>query len=79
MPREDFKPGWWFPLNSRKAHYMVDDFTIRSLCGKWGALTYTIPTEDYNHDSGDNCATCKKKLVKLQEKKAGEVKCQKTV
>lgn len=49
--------GWWWPGNSRKAHYFGTDG--RSLCGKWLALS--AEREDDNHDSPDNCATCARK------------------
>lgn len=60
--------SWWFPLNSRKAHYFDDDFdngTI-SLCKRWMKLG-NAPLEDDNHKSADNCKEC----MKLREKRDG--------
>ena len=50
--------GWAWPLNSRKAHYFND---CRSLCGK---MLFFGKTEQGNDNSPDNCAACKKKLLK---------------
>lgn len=50
--------GWGFPLNSRKAHYFVDTF---SLCRKMGF--YRGDLEQGNNNSPDNCAECRKRLA----------------
>lgn len=52
--------GWWWPLNSKKAHYMVQG---RSLCGRWLKLGNSSMLELGNHDSLDNCVTCRRKLA----------------
>jgi hypothetical protein len=57
--------GWWWPQNSRKAHYIIKG---ESLCGKWMCLGKPL-LEDGNHASPDNCAACKRKFFKMQEKK----------
>ena len=55
--------GWWFPANSRKAHYMMG---TRSMCGKWSTLG--VPTagmySDELHNSPDNCAECRRRRDK---------------
>jgi hypothetical protein len=51
--------GWWWPLNSKKAHYIGADG--RSLCGRWLHLGSTAVLEDHSHHSKDNCAECKKR------------------
>jgi hypothetical protein len=48
--------GWGWPGLAKKAHYFEDDY---ALCGKW---LFTGATVDSNHDSPDNCATCRRKL-----------------
>jgi hypothetical protein len=48
------KKGWGFPANARKAHYFVDGI---SLCRNWMFFGHA---DDTNHDSIDNCATCKR-------------------
>ncbi len=53
------KKGWGFPINSKKAHYFDGD--SMSLCNRWMFLG---ELEDDNHDSPDNCASCKTKLTK---------------
>ena len=60
------KQGWLILLNAKKAHYFKKDG--RSLCGRW--LTFsTANTEDFNHDSPDNCKSCRSKLVIDEEVK----------
>lgn len=54
--------GWGFPLNSKKAHYFING---QSLCHKW---LYLGALEDTNDDSPDNCAVCRRKLLKIREK-----------
>lgn len=59
--------GWWWPVNSRKAHYMVAG---RSLCGQW--LVLGRPELEQNNDnSPDNCRACVKRLTtrRLKEMK----------
>lgn len=61
MPEK--KEGWWWPSNSKKAHYMLDG---RSLCLKW--MCMGAPTlEQGNDESIDNCAECKKRLKKRKK------------
>lgn len=55
------KQGWWWPLNSRKAHYMVEG---RSLCGRWMCFGTPSELDDDKHDSPDNCAECRRRRVK---------------
>lgn len=57
--------GWVWFLNSRKAHYIGSDG--RSLCGKWAYLGSSF--EQGKDNSPDNCASCKRKLKKLREKR----------
>lgn len=54
--------GWGWPGFSKKAHYFIDG---RSLCGKW---MYLGELEDSNHESSDNCATCKTRHARMQPK-----------
>lgn len=56
------KSGWWLPLNSKKAHYIVSN---RSLCGTWGYLGDGSSLEDKNHDSTDNCGGCRKRYYAM--------------
>ena len=62
--------GWWWPPNSRKAHYFIATDGGRSLCN--GYLSF-IPSviasemEDSDDLSPDNCAKCKK-LVATRRK-----------
>lgn len=60
--------GWWFPANSRKAHYMVG---TRSLCGRWS--TFGKPTPgmyEQGHDELQvNCAECRRRLAKSKAAK----------
>ena len=55
--------GWWFPTNSRKAHYMVG---TRSLCGRW--CRFRLPTRGIYEQGMDNlsvnCAECRRRLAK---------------
>lgn len=46
--------GWGFPALARKAHYFVGSM---SLCRHWWFIGQV---DDTNHDSIDNCATCKR-------------------
>jgi hypothetical protein len=59
--------GWWNPqpYSSRsKFHYVGTD--SRSLCGKWARIDGCI--EDGLDDHPDNCAACRRKLVRLKGK-----------
>ena len=58
-PKEE--RGWWYPSNSKKAHYMVNN---RSLCGKMGAFG-RIVVDDTGDASPDNCAECKRRLATI--------------
>lgn len=62
---ERLAQGWWFALNSRKAHY-YEKGEIRSICGKQMTFGSRPGTEDDNHDSADNCAACKRQLPAVQ-------------
>ncbi len=55
--------GWAWPARSRKAHYFVGG---RSLCGKWGWLGGADTLYDTNHNSSDNCASCKRRRADLK-------------
>lgn len=58
--------GWTWTQNSRKWHYFREK---RAICG--GMLMFVHPSEGYevgNNDSTDNCAACRRKLSKEQEK-----------
>lgn len=56
--------GWWWPANSRKAHYITKQ--RRSLCGKWGCLD---PEAQFDRLpwSLDCCAECLRKWRKRSE------------
>lgn len=54
--------GWGFPVNSRVHHYFVDK---QSLCGKWFYGGEVFREHD---DDPDNCAECKRRLVKRRER-----------
>ena len=60
--------GWKWLFNTRKWHYFVDG---RSLCRKWGTLGVG-GCEDTNHDSPDNCKTCRRALEKKYPEKVPE-------
>jgi len=61
------KEGWAYVHYlygvTRKAHYIKDN---RSLCGRY---IWLGDVEEGKDDSPDNCASCKRKLKKLKEKK----------
>jgi hypothetical protein len=61
---EGNRTGWWFPTNSRKAHFFNDSIT--SLCGKWMCLGSNPHLEPDDKPSKDDCAACRKKLDKLK-------------
>ena len=52
--------GWFWPLNSRKAHWFGDDG--RSLCGKW--MTFSKERDSSEGTSKDDCAECSRKAVR---------------
>ena len=54
--------GWGFPLNMKKGHYF-NNSTI-SLCSR---CMYGGELEDTNDLSDDNCAECKRRVVKLRK------------
>ncbi len=58
--------GWNYLINSPKWHFFKADG--RSLCGRW--LTFARDHHASGDDSPDNCAACKKKVVKLREQAA---------
>jgi hypothetical protein len=51
----DFKTGWAWPINARKAHFYVDS---ASLCRRYTLFGGTV--ELGNDSSPDNCKTCRK-------------------
>lgn len=60
------REGWNWLFNSSKWHYFREG---RSLCGKW----MTLGNPEYqqgNDNSPDNCAACKRKLLKEREQYA---------
>lgn len=61
--------GWGGLVNSRKWHYFKG---IKSLCGRWMCLSL-VDLEQGNDDSPSNCAACRKKLKKLQEKEKKKI------
>ena len=62
-----YNKGFWFwPANSRKAHfYMTDN---RSACGKWAHLGEVVKTSD-RHDphSSDDCQSCTSRVRAANE------------
>lgn len=59
------KPGWGKSPASRKWHYFHHTENGLSLCG--GIGFYFGPTEEGGDTSPDNCAKCRKGLIKLRE------------
>ncbi|MCW8128938.1 MAG: hypothetical protein KIS92_01010 [Planctomycetota bacterium] len=58
--------GWFFPINSRKAHFFRNG---RSLCGKWGYLGDKFDSDDLA--SPDDCTQCKKKrTIELENRRS---------
>lgn len=69
MPKtEKKKPGWAWPLNCPKAHYIIEG---RSLCGRWGYFGSEL--QDDKHNSPDNCQDCRRRLLKIQGKDPDEM------
>lgn len=56
--------GFWWPLNSNKAHYFQAG---RSLCGKWGHFGLPEFMEIAPNETVV-CKACAKKLKKIAEK-----------
>ncbi len=52
--------GWYWPANSRKAHYMSGR---RSLCGKWASGGDTHHLGQWRGDDPDTCAECRRRLA----------------
>lgn len=50
--------GWYWPSNSRKAHYYVDG---RSLCGRYG-FPGKLGHPDDKGGCDDDCTPCSRKL-----------------
>jgi len=65
-----FDRGWWWPPNSKKAHYFVDG---RSLCGRWASLRSKREYDDSDDEHPDNCAECMQR-VKGYRKRLEETK-----
>lgn len=57
MPENE---GWKHLINSPKWHYFREG---RSLCGRWATFGKGC-CERGNNFSPDNCATCRKKVLK---------------
>ncbi len=67
MTQQGLSEGWWWPMNSRKAHYIGPDG--RSLCRKWQSWAPVVRLELEAPDSPpsrDDCAACRRKLEKRQ-------------
>lgn len=56
------KQGWFFPENSKKAHYIRDG---RSLCRKWGCFSYNA-ISDKPYVDADTCKEC----LRLRQREA---------
>lgn len=54
--------GWARPANSRKYHYFVG---AMALCHRWAFLAPDL--DDTNDDHAENCAACKREIVKLRK------------
>ncbi len=62
------RQGWNYLTNSPKWHYFVDG---QSMCGRWLGLGLNDCNDDPKTDnSPDNCAACKKKVVKRRAEAA---------
>ena len=59
---EEKTSGWWWPFNSRKAHY-IPNGRGHSLCMKWSTLGQ-VTVDEGNDNSPDNCAECRRRLAK---------------
>jgi hypothetical protein len=57
---EKDKEGWTWLINSKKWHYFRKS---KSLCGKF-LIIGNPQLEQGNNESSDNCAQCKKLLLK---------------
>lgn len=73
-PKPPQPAGWAFPgRDAAKAHYFPEG-DARSLCGRWGYIA-ELATELIPNDrvlgSSDDCATCRKRLVKSRVKSRG--------
>ena len=71
MGTENKQTGWWnpTPYSARRRvlfHYVGEDG--RTLCGKW-AFVGDGTVEEGMDDHRDNCAGCKKKKLKMNERK----------
>lgn len=64
------REGWIWLINSRKWHYFGPNG--KSLCGKFFLLG-NPELEQGNDNSPDNCAICRRKLIK-QKMAGGEIK-----
>jgi hypothetical protein len=72
---EKLREGWGWPANSRKAHYFIYGkssrgewlFAADALCGR---MMFAGALEEGGDGSPDNCAECKRRLKRLQEKRA---------
>lgn len=70
MENEIVKEGWG-PTRGRKWHYFrfkKGENLAFSLCGKIGFYPVSNELETGNDNSPDNCAKCKRELIKSGEK-----------
>ena len=62
------KRGWFWPLNSNKAHFFTEENGGRAICNTF--LMFSVnailaEAEDFGHESIDNCASCKRKRLAM--------------
>ncbi len=63
---EKIRRGWFWPLNSKRAHYFNNE--MLPLCKRYFLFAFAKVAdelEDNNHDSEDNCKRCQKLHAKL--------------
>lgn len=67
----EIKRGWWWSPNSKKAHYFErGDNGGRSICRGFLVFATDIldrEVQDNNDSSTDNCAKCKRLVIKMRE------------
>lgn len=63
---DTLKSGWGYLRNSSKYHYF-DRATRKSACGRWMRLGSMDDLEDYNDDSAENCAACRRKVRDIRD------------
>ena len=57
--------GWFWPMNSRKAHYY--DQQNQSLCGKWFVFKVVDPDGFDSPAGSDDCKACRTKVDAAHE------------